>query len=329
MSPGPVVLKFGGTSVADAEAIGQAGPSRRRGAPPCARRGRGVGAVGNHRSAAAPGGCGRGGRRGGGGRRARRAPAAARAGRAPGGAGIGGPASAHRGRRGRAPQPAARDRHLEGPVAAHPRRGGRLRRAPEQPHRRSGLPGGGASCRLDRSATRADHQRHVRLCAAVDGGDHRGRDRAPRAARRRRPRAGHRRIRRRHAVRRDHDARPWRVGLLGGHTRRGARRQRDSDLDRRRRHDDGRPARRRLYPRRAAAVVRGSLGAGVFRREGPAPEHDSARRLEEHPGQDPEQPPVRRRRHADHRRARRSTSRSPRSPASATSRSSTSPRRAC
>ena len=143
----------------------------------------------------------------GGGRRARRAPAAPRVGCAPGGARVGGPARAHRGRRGRAPQPAARDRHLEGPVAAHSRRGGRLRRAPEQPHRRSGLSGGGTAGGLDRSAARADHQRHLRLCAAVDGRDHRRRDGAPPAAGRGRPRAGDRRVRRRHDVRGDHDAR--------------------------------------------------------------------------------------------------------------------------
>ena len=118
------------------------------------------------------------GRRAGGRRRSRRAPAAPRA----------------RSRGWSAPEPTAlRERiaadvaelrnllhaigTLEGRLAPHPRRGRRLRRAAEQPHRRSGLPGGGAAGGLDRSAARADHQRHVRLRAAADGGDHRGRRR--------------------------------------------------------------------------------------------------------------------------------------------------------
>ena len=70
-----------------------------------------------------------------------------------------------------------------------------------------------------------------------------------RPARRRGPGAGARRIRRRDRPGRDHDARARRVRLLGRDRRRGARRPRDPDLDRRRRHADGRSARRRESPR--------------------------------------------------------------------------------
>ena len=200
MSPGPVILKFGGTSVADAEAIGRL--VRHVGA--AHRRARAVVVVSAlsgitdrlfHLAAAAA---------------AADEPAVA--------AGLDElqqrhDTVAHQA----APESAAlRERiaadmaelrnllhaigTLKDAVAAHPRRGGRLRRAPEQPHRRSGLSGGGTAGRVDRSAPRADHQRHVRLCAAVDGRDHRRRGRASPAARRRRPRAGDRRLRRRHAV---------------------------------------------------------------------------------------------------------------------------------
>ena len=52
----------------------------------------------------------------------------------------------------------------------------------------------------------------------------------------------------------------------------------------------------------AAAVVRRSVGAGVLRRQGAAPEHDPAGGREEHPGAHPQLAPARERRHADHRR---------------------------
>ena len=56
--------------------------------------------------------------------------------------------------------------------------------------------------------------------------------------------------------------------------------------------------------RRAAAVVRRSVGAGVLRREGAAPEHDSAGGREEHPGADPQLAAAGEPGHADHRRRR-------------------------
>ena len=332
MSPGPVVLKFGGTSVADAEAIGRlvrhvAAAHRARRVPWswCPRcRESPTGCLHLAAAAAAADEAAVGGR-------SRRAAAAPRRGRAPGGARVDGAARAHRGRRGRAPQSAARRRHPEG------RR--RRARATPWPHSASSSAAASSKRPVEAAGLPAvwvDPRRvlitndtfgcALPLMDETDG----GRRRTSRAARRRpatcRSIGGYVGAT---TSGRDHDARPRRVGLLGGDPRRGARRQRDPDLDRRRRHDDGRSAGRRLDARRAAAVVRGGLGARLFRREGPAPEHDSARRREEHPGQDPQQPPVRRRRHAHHRRARRSTSRSPRSPASATSRSSTSPRRAC
>ena len=79
------------------------------------------------------------------------------------------------------------------------------------------------------------------------------------------------------AERRHDDARPRRLGLLGGDLRRVPRRGRDSDLDRRRRHADRRSARRGRAAARAAAVVRRGLGAGVLRREGAASRARSCR----------------------------------------------------
>ena len=73
-----------------------------------------------------------------------------------------------------------------------------------------------------------------------------------------------------------------------------------------------------------------SVGARVLRRQGAASEHDPAGGRRRHPGPDPEQPPARGGRDADHRAAaRRTTGRSRRSPASATSPSSRSPPRGC
>ena len=166
---------------------------------------------------------------------------------------------------------------------------------------RSGLSGRRPAGRVGRSAARADHQRHVRLRAAADGRNGRGRRRASSTARRRgrrcrssaatsaRPRPGR--------------PRPW--GGEGRTIRRpsSARRSTPSEIQIWTDVDGMMTADPRVVPstaRGAAAVVRGSLGAGVLRRQGPASEHDSAGRRQEHPGQDPEQPPVRRRRHAHH-----------------------------
>ena len=105
---------------------------------------------------------------------------------------------------------------------------------------------------------------------------------------------------------RDDDARARRLGLFGGDLRRLSRRGRDPDLDRCGRHADRRSARRVRSAARAAALVCRSVGAGVLRREGAAPEHDSAGRREEHPGSNPQLAAPGGDRHADHRRRARS-----------------------
>ena len=99
-----------------------------------------------------------------------------------------------------------------------------------------------------------------------------------------RPGAGAGRVHRRHGERRHDDARARRLGLFGGDLRRLPRRRRDSDLDRCRRHADGRSAGRRRSAAGPAAVVRRGVGARLFRRQGPPPEHDSSGRRQEHPG---------------------------------------------
>ena len=71
-------------------------------------------------------------------------------------------------------------------------------------------------------------------------------------------------------ARRDDDARARRVGFFRGHRRRVPRRRRDSDLDRRGRHAHRRSAHRDESAGGAAPVVRGGVGARVFRREGAA-----------------------------------------------------------
>ena len=78
------------------------------------------------------------------------------------------------------------------------------------------------------------------------------------------------------------DARARRLGLLRRARRRRHRRARDSDLDRRGRHADRRSARHRGAAPRAAAVVRRGRGARLFRREGAASEHDPAGRRAQH-----------------------------------------------
>ena len=53
---------------------------------------------------------------------------------------------------------------------------------------------------------------------------------------------------------------------------------RNPDLDRRRRHADGRSTRRRTASGRRSALVRRSVRAGILRRQGAAPKHDPAGR---------------------------------------------------
>ncbi len=85
-------------------------------------------------------------------------------------------------------------------------------------------------------------------------------------------------------TRHHHDARPRRQRLQRvAHRRRGPRR-RDRDLDRRGRHAHRRSARRSERAPDRADRVRRSVGAGVVRREGAAPEHDRARGAARHSG---------------------------------------------
>ena len=85
---------------------------------------------------------------------------------------------------------------------------------------------------------------HTAAAPDMDG-DLRARARHGRAADRARGEVrGARRLHRRDRRRRHDDARPRRLGLLGGDLRRLPRRRRDSDLDRRRRHAHRRSARR-------------------------------------------------------------------------------------
>ena len=120
------------------------------------------------------------------------------------------------------------------------RRGGR---APQQPRRCRRDAGAGVDAAwVDaRKAIVTDDQYTAAAPLTAETGEALEREVAPHCGR---PRAGARRIRRRHARRRDDDARPRRVGLLGGDHRRRPRRRRDSDLDRRRRHAHRRSPRR-------------------------------------------------------------------------------------
>ena len=105
---------------------------------------------------------------------------------------------------------------------------------------------------------------------------------------------------------------------------------RDPDLDRRRRHAHGRPPGGSGPGPRSRTVVHRGLGAGLFRREGAASEHHPPGRREEHPRSHPQLAAAGGAGDDDHgRRARRAAVRSRRSPASAASRSSTSPPPAC
>ncbi len=105
------------------------------------------------------------------------------------------------------------------------------------------------------------------------------------------------------AERRDDDARPRRLGFFGGHRRRVPRRVGDPDLDRRGRHAHRRSAHRQEPAGRAAPVVRGSVGAGVLRREGAASGDHPAGGGAQHSGAHPQLASRHRARHADHRRA--------------------------
>ena len=126
------------------------------------------------------------------------------------------------------------------------------------------------------------------------------------------------------------DARPGRLGLLGGPRRRGARGRGDPDLDRRRRDADRRSARRREPARRPAAELRRGLGARVLRREGAPPQHHPPGRRPRHPGAHPELPPAGGEGHADHERAEPERRRTGRDRVQARrDASSTSPPRAC
>ena len=189
-------------------------------------------------------------------------------------------------------------------VAALARRDCRHRRDPEQPHRRRRADLAWAARDLDRRASRRRHRRAstpsaaplfpettASLMAHVD----------PPLAAGRIPVIGG--FVGATAGRRDDDARPRRIGLFGGDRRRVSRRRRDSDLDRRRRHAHGRSAHRRRSVRRAAPVVCRSVGAGLLRRQGPAPGDDSAGGRPQHSGPHSQLASSARARHADHRRA--------------------------
>ena len=190
----------------------------------------------------------------------------------------------------------------------------------EQP---ASLPRG--STRAGRSSPTTRTRRRRRPRRDPRGGQ--PRDHPPR---RRRTRAGGRRIRRRNESGRDDDARPRRIGLL-----RGASSAPRSSPARSRSGPTWTACsppipRRRLAARRAVPVVRRGVGAGVLRRQGAPSQHDPAGGRQGHPGPDPEQP-ARRRRRA--RRSpptrRRPIGRWPPSRASGTSRWSRSPRRGC
>ena len=121
------------------------------------------------------------------------------------------------------------------------------------------------------------------------------------SAARRAPHSGHRRVRRRHARRRHDDARPRRVGLLGGDRRR---------LPRRVARSRSGPTWTACSPPirasstrsagRAAPVVRRGVGAGLLRRQGAAPGDHSAGRRQEHPGAHPQLAAAEAPRHAHH-----------------------------
>ena len=147
------------------------------------------------------------------------------------------------------------------------------------------------------------HRRGTHRGGADVRGNDRGVDDARRSAAGRRPHSGDGRIRRRHRERRDDDARPRRLGFFRGHRRRVPGRVGDPDLDGRRRHAHRRSAHRQEPAGRAASVVRGSIGARLLRREGPASGDHPAGGGAQHSRADPQFASRDRARHADHRRA--------------------------
>ena len=106
------------------------------------------------------------------------------------------------------------------------------------------------------------------------------------------------RLHRIHGRRRHHHARPRRIGLHGGHCRRGHRRGGNPDLDRRRRHAHGRSHRYSRRASRESMLVHRSRRAGVFRRESAASRDGSAGHREEYSGADSQLAPARSGRHA-------------------------------
>ena len=113
-------------------------------------------------------------------------------------------------------------------------------------------------------------------------------DRAP-------PRRGHRsgggRLHRREPERSHDDTGAWGLRFLGRPLRGRPPRGRDPDLDRRRRHAHRGPAGRLRRPRRAPPVVRRGVRARLLRGQGPAPEHHSPRGAPRRPGAHPELAP--------------------------------------
>ena len=250
-------------------------------------------------------------------------------------------ASARHARARRPPRAAHGHRDPARGLAALARRDRGRRRARQQPDRRRGARRRGRAGRVGRRAARARHRRRAHRRPAARARDPRGRRARDRPASRRGPRAGARRLRRRHRAGCHDDARPRRVGLLGGDYRRGVH---GLPVHAAR---DWRAARFRSGPTWTACSppIRASspiprvvphlsfaeaselayFGAKVLHPSTILPAVS-----EGHPGSDPQQPPARRRRHDDHRRAAAERPRrSRRSRASGASRSSTSPRRAC
>ena len=111
------------------------------------------------------------------------------------------------------------------PIRRHDRG---VRRAGQQPDRRRGVRGRGPARPLRRRAAGAGDGRAARRGAAGPGRDRRAAAHARSPARRAGAGAGARRLHRRHHRGPDDDARPGRVGLLGGALRRRARRPRRS-----------------------------------------------------------------------------------------------------
>ncbi len=176
--------------------------------------------------------------------------------------------------------PAARDcRRRCGParsVAPIARRHRRDRRAREQPARHRGAGRRRHAGDLGRSPRPHRDRRELHLGDAARGRDQRTDRRASPSRARRRPRDRDRRLRRRDPARHHLHARPRRLRLLGGPARRSARRRGDPDLDRRRRHAHGRSARRGLRAARAVPVVCRGRRARVLRREGAPPQDHPA-----------------------------------------------------